>query len=193
MEMRTLGRTGLQVSRLGLGAAEIGLRLTLADTAQAAEVLNTALDAGVNYVDTAACYGVSEELIGRTIAHRRGEYTLATKCGHVTGGYQGEPWTAQTIRDSVDRSLVRMRTDRVDLMQLHSCDRATLERGEVVQACWKPGRQGRPASSATAATTRPRRGPSPAACSIPSRPASAWWINGPWSISSLRPKPGGWA
>jgi aryl-alcohol dehydrogenase-like predicted oxidoreductase len=132
MQMNTLGRTGLKVSRLGVGAAEIGLRMI--DDARAAQVLNTALDEGINFVDTAACYGISEELIGRTIAHRREEYVLSTKCGHVTGGYEGEPWTARTIGDSIDRSLVRLRTDCVDLLQLHSCERAVLEKGEVVRA-----------------------------------------------------------
>ena len=132
MQMTTLGRTGLKISRLGVGSAEIGLRMV--DDARAAQVLNTALDEGINFVDTAACYGVSEELIGRTIAHRREEYVLATKCGHVTGGYAGEPWTAKTIRDSIDRSLVRLRSDHVDLVQLHSCEKAVLEKGEAIQA-----------------------------------------------------------
>jgi len=132
MQMNTLGRTGLKVSRLGVGAAEIGLRMV--DDARAAQVLNTALDEGINFVDTAACYGISEQLIGRTIAHRRQEYVLATKCGHVTGGYEGEPWTAKTIKDSIDRSLVRLRTDHVDLVQLHSCEKAVLGQGEVIQA-----------------------------------------------------------
>jgi aryl-alcohol dehydrogenase-like predicted oxidoreductase len=132
MEMRTLGHTGLKVSRLGVGAAEIGLRMV--DDVRAAQVLNTALDEGLNFVDTAACYGISEELIGRTIAHRRHEFVLSTKCGHVTGAYEGQAWSAKTIRDSIDRSLVRLRTDHVDLMQLHSCEKSVLERGEVIQA-----------------------------------------------------------
>jgi aryl-alcohol dehydrogenase-like predicted oxidoreductase len=134
MEQRTLGKTGLQVSRLGVGLSEIGYGLNLADEAQAARVLNMALDGGINFLDTAACYDISEELVGRTVAGRRQEYVLATKCGHVAGGYQGEEWTAQTIRDSVDRSLRRMRTDHVDLLQLHSCGVDVLERGEVIQA-----------------------------------------------------------
>jgi aryl-alcohol dehydrogenase-like predicted oxidoreductase len=134
METRAFGKTGLQVSRLGVGLSEIGFRLTFADEAQAAGVLNTALDAGVNFLDTAACYSISEELIGRTIAHRRREYVLATKCGHVTGGYDGEEWTAQTIKDSIDRSLKRLRTDHLDLVQLHSCGVDVLEKGEVIQA-----------------------------------------------------------
>ena len=134
MKQATLGRTGLQVSRLGAGLSEIGSRLTFGEESTASQVLNTALDAGINFLDTAACYNISEELIGRTIAHRRDEYVLATKCGHITGGYQGEAWTAQTVTDSIDRSLIRMNTDRLDLVQLHSCTVDVLEKGEVIEA-----------------------------------------------------------
>ena len=132
METRVLGRTALEISRLGVGLAEIG-GLDLAEAKQAAEVLNLALDSGITFFDTAACYGNSEELIGRTIAHRRDEFVLATKAGHVTGDYEGESWTAQTIRDSIDRSLKRLRTDHLDLVQLHSCDVDILARGEVIE------------------------------------------------------------
>ncbi|MBN2003787.1 MAG: aldo/keto reductase [Anaerolineae bacterium] len=134
MEKRILGRTGLEVSRLGIGLAEIGFELTLEELSRAERVLNTALDNGITFLDTSACYDISEELIGRTIAHRRDEFVLATKAGHVTGGYAGEAWTAQTVRDSIDRSLARMRTDHVDLVQLHSCEVDVLERGEVITA-----------------------------------------------------------
>jgi aryl-alcohol dehydrogenase-like predicted oxidoreductase len=137
MERRTLGKTGLEVSRLGAGLAEIGNRLTFEQIDQAAGVLNTALDNGINFLDTAACYGISEELIGQTIANRRDEYVLATKCGHVAGGYEGEPWTAKTVTDSIDRSLQRMKTDRLDLVQLHSCGVDILEKGEVIEALLK--------------------------------------------------------
>ena len=132
METRTLGKTGLVVGRLGAGLAEVGFELTAADVERAAAVLNAALDAGITFLDTAACYDVSEELLGRAVSHRRGEFVLATKCGHVTGGYEGEPWTRATVRDSIDRSLVRMKTDHVDIVQLHSCDLEVLERGEVI-------------------------------------------------------------
>jgi aryl-alcohol dehydrogenase-like predicted oxidoreductase len=134
MQTRKFGKTDLQVSRLGAGLSELGYRLTVDDEAEAARLLNAALDGGVTFLDTSACYGASEELIGRTISHRRQEYVLATKCGHVTGGYSGKVWTAQTIQDSIDRSLVRMRTDYLDLVQLHSCGVDVLERGEVIQA-----------------------------------------------------------
>ncbi len=140
MEMATLGNTGLKVSRLGAGLSEIR---SITDEREASLLLNAALDGGINFLDTAACYGDSEAWIGRTIAHRRQEYILATKAGHVTGGYEGEEWTAQTIMDSIDRSLVRMRTDDVDLVQLHSCGVDILERGEVVQALWDAKQAGK--------------------------------------------------
>lgn len=134
METRTLGKTNLPISRLGLGLSELGYELTLADEARAAQVLNGALDAGINFLDTSACYNVSEELIGRTIAHRRDDFVLATKCGHVAGGYRGRDWTAQTITDSIERSLKRLKTDRLDLVQLHSCGVDVLEKGEAIEA-----------------------------------------------------------
>ena len=61
---------------------------------QAAEVLNIALDHGINFLDTSACYDHSEEFIGKTVAHRRSEYILATKAGHVAEGYQGQDFEA---------------------------------------------------------------------------------------------------
>lgn len=75
----------------------------MTDVSVASELLNAALDGGINFLDTAACYGRSEEWIGRTISHRRQEYVLATKAGHVVEGYAGEEWTAQTILDSIER------------------------------------------------------------------------------------------
>jgi len=143
MEYRVLGRTGLRVSRLGIGLAEIGSQVTDAEIRQAADVLNTALDAGINFLDTSACYGNSEELIGRSVAHRRDEFILATKAGHVVGGYVGEEWTAQTVTDSIERSLHRMRTDHLDLVQLHSCGVDILERGEVTQVLLDAQQEGK--------------------------------------------------
>ncbi len=133
MEKVPFGNTGLQVSRLGVGLAEIGSELQLHDVHVVESLLGRALDNGINFLDTSACYGISEELIGKAIPGRRAEYILATKAGHVTGGYEGEPWTRSTVSDSIDRSLRRMRTDRVDLVQLHSCDKALLERGDAIR------------------------------------------------------------
>ena len=143
MEMTTLGNTGLRISRLGVGLAAIGEELTLDDIGQVDRVLNAALDGGINFLDTAACYFHSEEMVGRTIAHRRDEYILATKCGHVRGGLSGEPWAAQTIKDSIDRSLARMKTDHLDLVQLHSCSVEVLEHGEATEALLEAKRAGK--------------------------------------------------
>ncbi len=136
METRTLGRTGLQVSRLGLGLGEIERQEThgYGDVSGSHRVLEAALDGGITYFDTAACYASTEELIGKTVAHRRDEYVLATKCGHVVGDATGEPWSAATIEESIDRSLRRMKTDHVDIVHPHSPDLETLERGEIVEA-----------------------------------------------------------
>lgn len=135
METVALGSTGIQVSRLGIGLSEIGS--TPMEQAAVEELLNGALDIGVNFLDTAACYGNSEELVGNTVSRRRSEYALASKCGHVAGGYQGEAWTAQTVSDSIDRSLRLLQTDYVDLMQLHSCSVEVLEQGDVIDALLK--------------------------------------------------------
>jgi hypothetical protein len=134
MEMRKLGKTELKVSRLGLGLAEIGFELRLTGERQASRVLNEALDAGINFLDTAACYGDSEVLIGRSVAHRRDEFVLATKAGHSPGGYAGQSWTAETVRDSIERSLENMKTDHLDLVQLHSCGLKVLRQGDVIRA-----------------------------------------------------------
>ena len=85
MDKVKFGDTGLEVTRLGVGLAEIGSELSMSEVDQAGSVLNSALDAGINFLDTAACYGISEELIGKTVAHRRDEFHLATKAGHARG------------------------------------------------------------------------------------------------------------
>ena len=134
MERRTLGRTGLEVSRLGMGLSEIGMQFSLDDQQRATTLLNTALDNGINLLDTGACYGNSETLTGNAVAGRRDEYLLATKCGHVIGGYDGEPWSVETIAHSIDRSLERLQTDHLDIIQLHSCALDVLERGDAIRA-----------------------------------------------------------
>jgi aryl-alcohol dehydrogenase-like predicted oxidoreductase len=128
------GNTGMKVSRLGIGLSEIGFNLTMADTAQAGQVINSALDAGINFLDTAACYDISEEMIGATVASRRDEFVLVTKAGHHVPRGDGEDWTAELITSSIERSLRRMKTDHVDVVQLHSCTVDVLEKGDVIRA-----------------------------------------------------------
>ena len=83
MEKRVLGKTGMEVSVLGFGGAEIGYQGATVATVEA--LLNSALDAGLNIIDTAECYADSEEKIGQTVGHRRKDFFLFTKCGHASG------------------------------------------------------------------------------------------------------------
>ena len=132
MEQRAFGKTDMRVSVLGFGGAEIGLED--ADETTVARLLGSALDAGLNVIDTGECYGESEELIGRTIGHRRQEFYLFTKCGHPHGMESGADWSHASILQSIERSLQRLRTDRVDLVHLHSCPEAILKKGEAIEA-----------------------------------------------------------
>jgi aryl-alcohol dehydrogenase-like predicted oxidoreductase len=134
MEKRILGRTGMEVSILGFGGAEIGFRNVEAGVV--GQLLNRALDAGLNVIDTAASYAGSESLIGQTVSHRRQDYYLFTKCGQ--GGDFGTPdWSPETIEKSIDRSLQRLKTDRLDLVQLHTCREELLRQGDVIAALEK--------------------------------------------------------
>jgi aryl-alcohol dehydrogenase-like predicted oxidoreductase len=128
---RALGKTGLQVSVIGFGGSETGYGGTSPRTV--AKILNAALDEGLNFIDTAACYGEGEDQIGRAVARRRAEFYLATKCGHAAGDLTGRDWDPKLVARSIDRSLKRLRTDRVDLMQLHSCEAATIRDGRVIE------------------------------------------------------------
>ena len=132
METRTLGTTGLRVSALGFGASELGWdKVPQADVNQ---LLGSALDAGLTAIDTAACYFDSEEKLGRALAGRpRDGYHLFTKCGHASG-LPHEDWTPELVEASIERSLRRLKTDHVDLVQLHSCSAETLQRGDLVEA-----------------------------------------------------------
>jgi aryl-alcohol dehydrogenase-like predicted oxidoreductase len=134
MRRKCFGNTGLEVSVLGVGLSEIGYKLKMRQKNTAARILNTALDEGINILDTAACYGISEELVGLTVSHRRQEYILTTKCGHSMTGTSSEDWMPQTIEDSINRSLKRLKTDIVDIVMLHSCSLEILKRGESLQA-----------------------------------------------------------
>ena len=141
METRMLGNTGLEVSRLGIGLSAIGFEETF-DTIKTVEVvLKTALDQGITFFDTAECYFYSEEMVGQSISDRRSEFLLATKCGHPAGlqesGEYDIDWSIEGILLTLDRSLKRLKTDYVDLLQLHSCGVEVLEQGEVIAALTK--------------------------------------------------------
>jgi aryl-alcohol dehydrogenase-like predicted oxidoreductase len=131
MEKRRFGKTGIEVSALGFGAAESGLRG--APLAIIERLLGKAHDAGVNVIDTAPCYGESEELIGRATQCWRKHFHILTKCGHAAG-LDFADWTPELVEKSIERSLRRLRTDYLDVVQLHSCGEAELRRGDLVEA-----------------------------------------------------------
>ncbi|MBE3560476.1 MAG: aldo/keto reductase [Ktedonobacteraceae bacterium] len=121
----------MRVSVLGLGSHEISCATSVKDVSW---LLHSALDAGINLIDTAECYGRSEELIGRSVDHRRGDYYLFTKCGHGhAAGLDLPDWHPHLLMVSIERSLRRLRTDYLDVVQLHNCPRAILRRGEVIE------------------------------------------------------------
>jgi aryl-alcohol dehydrogenase-like predicted oxidoreductase len=127
MEQRAFGSTGLTVSALGLGAGQVGER-DVTDR-EAGTLLNAALDAGITLVDTARGYGTSEERIGRHLAARRDEFVLSTKGGYDIEGTRD--WTPENLRGTVERALRLLRTDRIDVLHLHSCSVEVLARGEL--------------------------------------------------------------
>jgi len=131
MERRRLGRTDMDVSPLGFGGSEIGYE----DATQATvtRLLNGALDAGLNVVDTAECYADSEALIGGALGARRRDVFVFTKCGHPRGFGAGD-WRPASLLKSIERSLARLRTEAVDLVQLHSCSEAELRAGDAIAA-----------------------------------------------------------
>jgi aryl-alcohol dehydrogenase-like predicted oxidoreductase len=132
MEKRRLGKTDIDVSVLGFGGSEIGYEETSAETV--ADLLNSALDAGLNVIDTAECYRGSEESIGKAVSHRRKDFYLFTKCGHPHGNESAANWSRDSILQNIERSLQRLKTDHLDLVQLHSCSEAELRKGEVIAA-----------------------------------------------------------
>jgi aryl-alcohol dehydrogenase-like predicted oxidoreductase len=128
MEKRILGKTAMNVTVLGYGGAEIGYRGVPEETVE--RLINGALDAGLNVIDTAECYMDSEEKIGKVASRRRGDYFLFTKCGHDN---DGNHWNPKKMAEHIDRSLKRLNTDRVDLLQLHSCTEEQLRKGDVIE------------------------------------------------------------
>ena len=122
MQYRQLGTSGLQVSAIGLGTNNFGRRL---DAAATETVVHAALDAGVNMIDTSNSYGsgYSEEFIGRALNGRRHEAVIATKVSsRVSDGPNNAGNSRKHIYDQVDVSLRKLRTDYIDLYQIHWWD-----------------------------------------------------------------------
>lgn len=139
MRQHPYGNSGLMVSALGLGTIQIGAPDL--EESKVASLLNSAVDAGITLIDTAPSYGRSEERIGQHLASRRNSIVISTKFGYGVEGQ--EDWTGPCITLGIDQALRRLQTDRIDIAHLHSCPRATLERGDVIDALERAKREGK--------------------------------------------------
>ncbi|MEO0339114.1 MAG: aldo/keto reductase [Bacteroidota bacterium] len=122
MQYRTLGKTNLSVSEIALGTWQVGGKWGSGfDDANADHILNTAIDHGINFIDTADVYemGLSETAVGRVVRQRSGEVFIASKCGRQINPHINTGYTTQVLRQYVEDSLQRMQIEALDLIQLH--------------------------------------------------------------------------
>src|SRR3989344_3658677 len=150
MIYKALGRTGLKVSRVGLGTAEIGFaygigKRILPSEVEAIRLLHYAVDEGITYFDTAYFYGLAEERIGKSEIMRNPEVVVATKCGKFME--EGEDPRGvkleNRLREHVEASLERLRVDCLPLLMLHGGSREQLQRGELIEIFKKFQREGK--------------------------------------------------
>ncbi|GAC1514669.1 MAG: aldo/keto reductase [Chloroflexota bacterium] len=142
MRYRRLGRTQLEVSEIGLGALEIGRDWGIRvgddfgrpDEQQAIRLVHEAIDRGINFIDTAPAYQLSEERIGKALKGRRDDVYLATKVGEHYSDERGFWYDCgrDAVRASIEDSLRRLQTDTIDLLQIHSASPETIEQGETL-------------------------------------------------------------
>jgi aryl-alcohol dehydrogenase-like predicted oxidoreductase len=148
-----LGRTGLKVTKLGYGAMEVrGSRIwggRPISEEEAERILNAVLDQGITFIDTANDYGRSEEFIGKFLSKRRGQFVLATKCGcNVVRRDENTDdtphvWTRENLLRGLHESLSRLKTDYVDIMQLHNPTVEQCDSGNLVAALQEMKKQGK--------------------------------------------------
>jgi len=147
MEYRILGRTGLQVSAVGLGTMVHAGHFGPMDDKESLSAIEAALDLGVNFIDTSDAYGAgySETLLGKALKGRRDTVILATKGGNImVGPNRGKTnFSAEYIGRVMDESLKRLQTDTIDLYQLHNPSVEVIEQGEVWELLERCKREGK--------------------------------------------------
>ncbi len=134
MNYRTLGKTGWKVSEISLGTWQVGGGWGQAfDPKKAEEILHTAFDQGINFVDTADVYdgGLSEAAVGRAVKERTEKIYVATKCGRRIQPHSNEGYTPERLRKHVEDSLRNTGLDRLDLIQLHCPPGEVYHRDEI--------------------------------------------------------------
>jgi aryl-alcohol dehydrogenase-like predicted oxidoreductase len=146
MKYRRLGKTGYEVSEISLGTWQVGGRWgTEFSHENADRVLNTAVDRGVNFIDTADVYGMgeSEKAVGRLLKNRPEEIIVATKCGRQLQPHVSEAYTPEAIRGFVEKSLKRMELESLDLIQLHCPPTEVYYRPEIFDVFNELKKEGR--------------------------------------------------
>ena len=134
MNHRNLGKTGRQISEIGLGTWQLGTRWgDPFNRDEAMKILETAYDAGINFVDTADVYngGKSEETIGEYLTEHPGRFFVTTKCGRRLNPHTSEMYTPDSIRDFIEGSLKRMKTEKLDLVLLHCPPGPVYQRDDI--------------------------------------------------------------
>ncbi|GAA4280329.1 aldo/keto reductase [Gaetbulibacter aestuarii] len=136
MNYRTLGKTGLNVSEISLGTWQVGGTWgSPFDEKKAENIINTAIDNGVNFIDTADVYsdGLSEKTVGKVVRSRSEEVYIATKCGRQLNPHTNEAYTTKALRKFVEDSLSNLGVERIDLIQLHCPPTEVYYRPEIFE------------------------------------------------------------
>jgi Predicted oxidoreductases (related to aryl-alcohol dehydrogenases) len=148
MNKRQLGNTGITVSEVAFGGVEIGMpygigvesAADMLTEAEAIQLLQAALHAGINFFDTARQYGQSEAIMGKAFAGKRNEVVIATKCRHL--GHEQAP-LQDVIEQSLAESLAALQTDCVDIYMLHDSDPKIIAHPDVISKFAELKRSGR--------------------------------------------------
>ncbi len=114
MQLRDFANTGIKLTPLAFGAGLIGDENI--SEKQVETLLNSILDLGINLIDTARSYGISEERIGKHLSSRRNEFILSTKIGYGVEGYKD--WTGDCINAGIERALKFLKTDHMVALQV---------------------------------------------------------------------------
>jgi aryl-alcohol dehydrogenase-like predicted oxidoreductase len=136
MELRTLGKTGIEVSAISIGTWQVGGKWGSSfDDANADTILNKAIDSGINFIDTADVYsdGESEKAVGRIVKSRSEKIYVATKCGRQIQPHVNEGYQPAVLRKYVEDSLKRLQLETIDLIQLHCPPTQVYYRSEIFE------------------------------------------------------------
>jgi aryl-alcohol dehydrogenase-like predicted oxidoreductase len=146
MQYRKLGKTGFNISAISLGTWQVGGRWgSVFNNANAEEILNTAIDSGINFIDTADVYsdGESEKAIGNFLKNRKERIYVATKCGRQIQPHVNEGYQTKILRKYVEDSLLRLQLETIDLIQLHCPPTPVFYRPEIFELFEKLKQEGK--------------------------------------------------